>query len=110
MDEIYEVFRKAVLQRQQILADYAGSRRGFCPHALGWRGGEAYSLCYEFLSVEEPLLNECEGAWCCIRLADVGRAVLREGTWHTDLNTPPPVCLDQVDVRVTWLSPSNPPD
>ncbi len=109
MDETYEVFRKAILQRQQVLANYAGSRRGFCPHALGWRDGQLHSLCYEFLSVDEPLLDECEGAWCCIPLAGIEHAVLREGVWHTDISTPPPPCLDRVEVQVSWLSAQEQP-
>jgi hypothetical protein len=107
MDEVYEVFRKAVLQRQQVLAEYAGSRRGFCPHALGWRAGEPYSLCYQFLSLDEPLLEQCAGAWCCIPLSGIAGAVVREGAWHTDMNTPPPACLDVVDVQVRWLARRN---
>ena len=37
--DTYNLIRQAILDKQQVIADYGGQRREMCPHAIGTKNG-----------------------------------------------------------------------
>jgi hypothetical protein len=85
--EIFGLLREAIVRRAQVWAILHGERIHFCPHALGWRGDEAY---VQALVLQERRENVIEGgtwqwlpSWQWVRLADLEIPVVRRGEWIT---------------------------
>ncbi len=57
----YAVIRAAMLGRRQLRGRRQGRTVCFCPHALGWREGNAYVL--GFMIQPDPTLPAAPGTW-----------------------------------------------
>jgi hypothetical protein len=104
----YELFAKALLERQQIVCDYDGHRRELCPIILGHSKGEEAALVYQFAGGSRSGLPP-GGQWKCLRLAKAGDVQLREGPWFAGAShQQPQACVEIVDLDVNPASPYHP--
>jgi hypothetical protein len=89
--ETFALIREAIAQRAQVWAYVGGRGIRFCPHALGWRGEDAY---VQVLVLPERHGSVGEGgtndgawpwllAWQWLKLADLTIPCLRQGEWIT---------------------------
>ena len=105
----YELFLRAMRQRQQIACIYQGHRREICPILLGRTGLEEKSLAYQFAGGTSEGPIKPGGDWKCFRLADVRDVLLRDGPWiagegHSTRQT----CMKMVEYDVNPDSPYDP--
>jgi hypothetical protein len=79
----YTIFYNAILAEQQVTCSYHGHRRELCPHIIGLnKDGEEAVLGLQFGGRSSKGRLRPEGEWKCLRLANVGNAVARDGPWH----------------------------
>jgi hypothetical protein len=97
---VYFKVRDAILQNLQIVADYRGYRREFCPHAIGTKRGKEHVLGYQFGGASSSGLPP-GGEWRCFDVAGLSNVGTRNGVWYTgNGHTQPQTCVDQIDVEV----------
>lgn len=99
--EVFEIFRKAIAQKKQVVCTYHGLTREVCPHTLGYnhKGGEQ-SLVYQFAGESSKGLPP-GGEWRCLELSLVRVLDVREGPWRTnDNHTRPQTCVARVVLEV----------
>ncbi len=105
--ETYELIRRAILNRRQVIAVYGGHLRRMCPHKLGTKDGVAHGLFYQFGGTSESPL-EGPGSprnWRCMEIAGLSDVSSADGPWHSAPLTPDHPhqhCIDVVDVVVPW--------
>jgi hypothetical protein len=100
----YDVFRDAILNRQQVVCEYAGFTREVCPHVIGTKRGRRQVLTWQFAGGSSSGLPP-EGMWRCMEVDKVTGAKAQNGDWHTGArHTQPQTCVDLVDVEVAYLS------
>jgi hypothetical protein len=98
----YQVFRTAVLNKQQVVCTYKGLSREVCPHALGHTAGREQALTFQFAGQSSSGLPP-GGEWRCMKLEDVSNAQLKNGAWHTaNTHGRPQTCVKDVDVEVAY--------
>jgi hypothetical protein len=96
----YQLFREAILRRQQIICSYDGCHREVCPHVLGHSDGEEKALTYQFAGQSTSSLPPA-GEWRCLFLNRVRDVRLRGGDWHTGpQHTKTQACVRVVDLDV----------
>ncbi len=96
----YQLFRKAILERTQIICSYRDCERMVCPHVLGHTKGQEKALTYQFGGESTSGLPR-GGEWRCLVLAEVPNIRLRAGAWHSgSRHTRTQVCVEVVDVDV----------
>jgi hypothetical protein len=94
----YQLFRRAILRRQQITCTYQGCYRELCPHVLGHTAGHEMALTYQFGGQSNSGLPP-EGEWRCLDLTQVQQARPRDGPWHTGhRHSLKQTCVDIVDL------------
>ena len=104
----YELFAKALLERQQVVCLYDGYRRELCPVILGHTRGEEAALVYQFAGGSSSGLPP-GGSWKCLRLAKASDVQLREGPWFAgDSHQRAQACVEDVDLDVNPASPYSP--
>jgi hypothetical protein len=100
--QVYEIFKQAILNKQQIVCIYQNRPREICPHTLGMKAGQEKVLTFQFGGQSSSGLPP-GGEWRCLFLAQVQNAQIRDGTWHTGPNhSRPQTCVDDIDVEVTF--------
>ncbi len=57
MTDSYELIRRAILNKEQVVAMYGGHLRMMCPHKLGTKTGVAHGLFYQFGGTSETGLE-----------------------------------------------------
>lgn len=103
----YMQLRDAILNRQQVVADYQGHRRLMCPHAIGTgpRGNEQL-MAYQFdgtSSKGDVKLLSADDRWRCIPIDGLTNVIVQTGEWHTGENhSTKNTCLTSVDVEVSY--------
>lgn len=98
----YELFRQAVLNKQQIVCTYHGFLREICPHTLGHTGGHEQALSFQFGGESSKGLPP-GGEWRCMKLEEVMNPQIKDGPWHTGTtHGRPQTCVKQVDVEVAY--------
>jgi predicted DNA-binding transcriptional regulator YafY len=98
----YQLFRQAVLNKQQVTCTYQNLRRELCPHALGYTDGREQALSFQFAGQSSKGLPP-GGQWRCMKLDDVTDVQLVDGPWHTGTTQGrPQSCVKQVDVEVAY--------
>ncbi len=96
----YEIFRQAILNKQQVTCTYKGYYREICPHTLGHTGGHEQALSFQFAGESSKGLPP-GGEWRCMKLDEVENASIKNGEWHTASNhSRPQTCVKEVDVEV----------
>ena len=101
-DSVYNMFLKAIREKQQIVCVYHGLPREVCPHVLGrGKDGEAKALTFQFAGRSSKGLPP-GGEWRCLTLSEVRNARLQAGAWHTgDRHTRPQTCVKVIEAEVT---------
>jgi hypothetical protein len=101
--ETYEQLREAIFARQQVVAEYHGHVREFCPYVLGWCHGEARCLVYQFggSSQSGSIAPGSPNNWRCLKVAELRKVRLRPGRWYSGpSHERPQSCVDVIDLDV----------
>lgn len=100
---VYQIFRDAIANKQQIVCTYRGLRREVCPHALGLNTkGTEQVLTFQFAGDSSSGLPP-GGEWRCMLLSEVTGAQTRGGPWHTGAtHGRPQTCVKVVDIEVSY--------
>ncbi len=98
----YQIFRQAIINKQQITCTYKGYYREICPHTLGMTSGHEQALSFQFAGQSSSGLPP-QGEWRCMKLEEITNAKIKDGPWHTGANhSRPQTCVKQVDVEVAF--------
>jgi hypothetical protein len=98
----YQVFRQAILNKQQVTCMYNGLYREICPHTLGHTSGREQALSFQFAGQSSKGLPP-SGEWRCMKLDDVVNAKIKDGPWYTaDDHSRPQTCVKQIDLEVAF--------
>ncbi len=104
-DEIYELIRQAIVDKDVVIASYHGHVREMCPHVIGKKNGHAHAFLYQFAGGSSGGLKP-DGSpsnWRCLRVDGLSQVAIRksEGEWHTASNySEVQTCVDGIDVKV----------
>jgi hypothetical protein len=102
VEDIYQLLRRAVVDRRPIRASYNARDRWFCPHRLGRNHeGQLRVLCYQYAGQSGSGLQAAgsPGNWRCIAVEKLSRVELLEGPWQSAPNhSRPQTCVAKVDV------------
>ena len=102
VEDIYRLFRTAVISKRPIRAIYHGRDRWFCPRRLGRnQEGQIRVLCYQYGGESNSGLQSAGSPanWRCLALEKLSRVELLEDVWHTAPNhSRPQTCIAKVDV------------
>jgi hypothetical protein len=95
----YALVRRAIEERRQVHATYAGHQRRMCPHVIGTRAGQPRALFFQFAGGSGRGLAP-GGDWRCLPLDGLSDVSARDGSWHTRAHSEPQSCIDDVDLAV----------
>lgn len=96
--DIEALLEHAIVHREQVVANYDGEVREFCPHALGTKERLRHVLAYQFAGSSTSGLPH-GGQWRCFAVDRLVNAYSRPGPWHTAANVfNAQSCLDVVDI------------
>jgi hypothetical protein len=103
-DRIYGMIRKAILDKDVVVATYHGYVREMCPHVIGTKKGRARSLLYQFAGGSSSGLGP-DGStnnWRCLFVNELSSVSVKKlmGQWHTAPHSGPQTCVDIIDVEV----------
>ena len=102
----YDSVRSAILNKQQVFANYNGYFGALCPHVIGWnKNGEEQCLFYQFdgESSSGRIVPRSPKNWRCISLSNLENISIRDGKWHTASNhSRRQSCVHQIDVEVDY--------
>src|SRR5438128_7726400 len=71
MSDTFQIIYDAIVNKQQIVAEYLDHTRYLCPHVLGYKNGREQCLFYQFGGTSESGLGP-DGSpenWRCIPIA-----------------------------------------
>ena len=99
--ETYELIRRAVLNKEQVIATYQGRRREMCPHFLGVKDGRPQGLFYQFGGTSSSGLGPhgSDQNWRCIPISGLIEVSIKAGAWHTAATSREQTCVDVIDVQ-----------
>jgi hypothetical protein len=103
MASTYDIIRRAILNKEQVIATYNGYRREMCPHAIGTKNGRQQVLFYQFGGYSSSGLGPpgSPSNWRCIPISRLSNVETRKGEWYTAPNySRPQTCVDHVDIDV----------
>jgi hypothetical protein len=104
-DEVYAIIRRAIIERDTLVAGYHGLTRELCPHIIGTKAGRAQALLYQFAGESRSGLKP-DGSpdnWRCVRVDELSDVSIRnsEGVWHSASNySDMQACVDKIDVKI----------
>ncbi len=100
----YQMLRNAILNRQNISADYKNYHRIMTPHALGHKDGREKCLLYQFAgeSSSATVFPENSPAnWRCVFIDELTNVTVSGGPPITcRTHTKKQTCVDAVDVEL----------
>ncbi|TXK30993.1 hypothetical protein FVQ98_06750 [Ottowia sp. GY511] len=99
----YEVVRKAISNRQIVVATYKGHLREMCPHVIGKKNGRTQALFYQFggTSSSGAIIPGSPENWRCIPIDDLINVSVKDGHWRTaDNHSRAQTCVDEIDLEV----------
>lgn len=98
LSSTYALFRNAIINEQQVVCIYDGRRRELCPHIIGTnKRGEEVVLAWQFGGESSGPLPQ----WRCLKLANVSKARLREGSWHEGgSHQTTQTCVSDIDLDI----------
>jgi hypothetical protein len=99
VEDTYALVRRAIEERRQVHATYAGHRRRMCPHVIGTRAGQQRALFFQFAGGSSRGLPP-EGDWRCLPLDGLGDVSIHAGPWHTRAHSEPQHCVEDVDLEI----------
>jgi|SRR6266487_3873005 len=104
-NQIYQMIRQAILDRDIVVATYHGYVREMCPHVIGTKNERPQVLLYQFAGGSSSSLGP-EGSpsnWRCLRVDDLCDVFIKKSTgeWHTASDySRPQTCIDRIDVQI----------
>jgi hypothetical protein len=104
-NQIYQMIRQAIIDKDIVIATYHGHVREMCPHVVGMKCGRAQALLYQF-SGGSSIGLEPDGSpsnWRCVIVDELQDVSIRQslGEWHTASSySRPQTCIDGIDVEV----------
>ncbi|MEP7239910.1 MAG: hypothetical protein ABI697_03390 [Devosia sp.] len=105
----YDLFLRAMRDRQQVVCHYQGLRREICPVLLGRTRLEEKSLVFQFGGETSRGRVSPPGDWKCLRLDLVSDPVLQAGPWHAGTHhSMPQHCMRMVEYDANPQSPYDP--
>lgn len=99
MEDTYALVRRAIAERQQVHATYAGHQRRMCPHVIGGKDGRPRALFFQFSGGSGRGLRP-GGDWRCLLLDGLTDISIHDGPWHTRAHSEPQHCVDDVDLEI----------
>jgi hypothetical protein len=105
-DEIYNLIRQAIIDKNVVVATYRGHVREMCPHALGKKHGRQRAFLYQFAGGSSSGLEPdgSWGNWRCLFIGELSDVSIKtsSGEWHTAPNYSAATqnCMDEIDVAV----------
>ncbi|PWF90153.1 hypothetical protein DD549_20330 [Shewanella algae] len=102
MSNNYDLIRGAILNKQQVFADYDGHPREMCPHVIGTKNSREQALFYQFggSSSSGPIVPNSPQNWRCMPVDRLDNIRIVNGEWHTgDNHSRPQTCVDLIDVE-----------
>jgi hypothetical protein len=108
-NQIYQMIRQAILDRDIVVATYRGHLRDMCPHVIGTKNGRLQSLMYQFAGGSSIGL-EPDGSsanWRCIIVEELSDVSIRKasGEWHTASNySRPQTCVNRDERIVEFVA------
>ncbi len=99
----YDTIRRAIIQKQQVIATYNGHVREMCPHVIGTKDGHQQALFYQFGGTSSSGVVTPTGPnnWRCIPISGLTNLSVRVGPWYTSSShSKRQTCVDHVDVEV----------
>lgn len=101
--DTYNLIRQAILDKQQVVADYRGHRREMCPHTIGTKNGREQALFLQFAGGSSSGLRSPEDNWRCIHIDLLTNVSTRAGEWYTaDNHSQQQSCVGVIDVEVAY--------
>ena len=103
--DAYSLIRYAILNKNQIVADYRDHARFLCPHVLGKKGGREQALFYQFAGQSSTGLGPDgdPANWRCMFIEELSNVTVQDGDWHTAPNhSRPQTCVDDIDAEVSF--------
>lgn len=101
--DTYQILRDAILNKQNIEADYKGYHRVMTPHTLGLKENREQCLCYQFNGESSSATTFPENSpknWRCVIVSELRKVAVVSGQLHTcDTHTQRQSCIDTVDVE-----------
>jgi len=106
MTEKYQTIKNAILNGQNIEADYKGYHRLMTPHAIGYKSEKEQCLCYQFAGESSSTSEFPENSpknWRCVTLSELENVVAIDGDFHTcNIHSKKQTCVDDVDVEISF--------
>jgi hypothetical protein len=97
---VYQLMRKAMAERKQVVCFFGGFPREVCPIIIGRGKGRERVFVYQFGGGSSTGLRP-GGDWRCLDLARVTNVALRDGPWIVGgSHTREQPCIDEVDLDV----------
>ena len=78
--DTYNLIRQAILDKQQVIAEYLGRRREMCPHAIGTKNGREKAIFLQFGGSSSSGLGQPKDNWRCIFIDGLTDVSIGEGT------------------------------
>jgi len=104
-NEIYNLVRQAIENKQQVIATYDAYYREMCPHAIGLKKGKEHALFYQFAGTSKSGLGPpgSFAKWRCIPISGMSEISVRDGEWHTATDhTRRQTCVAKIDKEVIY--------
>jgi hypothetical protein len=107
-NQIYQMIRQAIIDKDIVIATYHGYVREMCPHVLGTKRGRLQSLMYQFAGGSSSGL-EPDGSpanWRCVIVEELSNVSTRKskGEWHTASDySRPQTCVDPSETLVDFV-------
>lgn len=101
----YTVIKNAIINKQQVKANYKGHYREMCPHAIGSKNGKRQALFYQFggFTSNGAIIPNSTQNWKCMLVDELEILELVEGSWHSAGNhSRSNSCIDILDVEVEY--------
>jgi hypothetical protein len=99
VEDTYALVRRAIEERRQVHATYAGHQRRMCPHVIGTKDRRPRALFFQFAGGSGRGLSP-GGDWRCLLLDRLTDVSVQAGPWHTRAHSEPQRCIDDVDLAI----------
>lgn len=104
----WAVLERALIDRRPVRVRYHGQERIVCPHALGWKNGQAKVLAYQSdgATSKGRLPPDPRQRWRSMFVDEVEDPVITEHTWQTAINYSPDTnCIDELEIALNASAP-----
>jgi hypothetical protein len=106
-DEIYQLIRQAIKDKDIVIATYHGYIREMCPHVLGKKKKKrAQAFLYQFAGGSRSGLGP-DGSWSnwrCLFIDELSDVSIKQslGEWHTTPNYSASTqnCVDDIEAQI----------